>query len=74
VKHKFETPDSDSIVKVEYDDIVDELYVTMRKGQKLAYGGVPMSIYREFEKANSAGYYFNTHIRWGSKYLFIGVV
>lgn len=74
MKHKFETPDSESIVSVEYDDVLDELHVTMRKGSRLVYGQVPKSLYTKFEKAASAGAFFNREIRWSGKYPFLGEI
>jgi hypothetical protein len=74
VRLRFDTPDSESIVSVEYDEVLDELYVQMRKGSILVYGQVPKSVYTNFEKAASSGSYFNRVIRWGGKYPFLGEI
>lgn len=74
MKHRFETPDSDAIVSVEYDDIVEEVTVHVRKGSKLVYGRFPMSEYKAFEAAASAGRFFNTKIRWNGPYPFLGEI
>jgi hypothetical protein len=74
MKHRFETPDSDAIVSVEYDDIIEEVTITLRKRVKLVYGRFPMSAYREFEAAASAGRFFNTRIRWNGPYPFLGEI
>lgn len=73
MKHKFDTPHSDCIVSVSYDDVTEEIEIEMVKGTRLHYGQVSLETFKNFKAATSAGAFFNSRFRWG-KHPFLGEV
>lgn len=50
---------SSCVAAIGYDERVLEVYVEFHNGRTYAYAGVPRSIWREFENADSKGRFVN---------------
>lgn len=55
---------SEVIAEVYHDSIHNELFVRLHSGSICGYSGVSGYMFLEFKKAESAGKFWNTHIRW----------
>jgi hypothetical protein len=56
--------DSEALVAVHYDERRSRLRATFREtGKTYVYEDVPQAVYAALLEADSAGAYFNTHIR-----------
>ena len=52
---KIKTPYSFAIQSITYNENTQELTIHMEKGMTLGYGNVPLSVFKEFEAAESKG-------------------
>jgi hypothetical protein len=55
--------DSSLIERIVFDEEAHTLLVTFRNARRYVYYGVPRAIYDALGKAQSAGRYFNDHVR-----------
>lgn len=55
---------SEVIAEVFHDSNHNELFVVLHSGSICGYAGVSSYLFNEFKKAESAGKFWNTHIRW----------
>lgn len=63
--HRTYFPDSEALVWAEYDDEVQELTILLRNRRLYRYLKVPGWEYDRLATAESAGRYYNRHIRTG---------
>lgn len=59
--HNFKN--SSNILRIDYDHLMNNLYIYFRTGAIYQYINVPESLFIDFKKAGSAGNYFKTYIR-----------
>lgn len=56
-----ETPNSSNIKKIEYED--NKLFVEFKQGGRYSYDNVPEELFKEAQKASSAGRWFFARIK-----------
>jgi hypothetical protein len=54
---------SNAIIRIEYDELSQELVVIFTSGEPYTYYRVPRDIYDRFVNAASKGQFFNTYIK-----------
>lgn len=54
---------STAILRVEYDELSQELVVIFTSGRLYTYYDVPRDVYQRFVNAPSKGQFFNAHIK-----------
>jgi hypothetical protein len=59
----FESPESETITRAEYDPATRGMVVVFRHGRTYAYNPVSSTIWREFYQATSKGKFFSERIR-----------
>jgi len=67
--HRTDFPDSDALVWAEYDEDAQELTILLRNYRIYRYFQVPDWEYDRLVTAESAGRYYNRHIRTGYGFL-----
>lgn len=54
---------STAILRIEYDELSQELVVIFTSGRLYTYYDVPRDVYQRFVNAPSKGQFFNAHIK-----------